>query len=178
MGLLAVLLMPVFSPPATQLVSWVFMLPFLTNFLLDWLAVSGVIRQSKPVGWLPANRQPHGYSAWLPLAVRILLIGLLLNDYFSPLNQMSSTGLSDLIALAAVLALLVGAAGRLFSLVVLLMTGFALQHHPLDLRLGAILLLSALLMMLGTGRFSLWKPEDWLLYKRAGEKQPVTQPHH
>ena len=43
MGYTAVALLPVFSPPATVVAAYLFGIPFLANFALDWLTVSGVI---------------------------------------------------------------------------------------------------------------------------------------
>jgi CDP-diacylglycerol--glycerol-3-phosphate 3-phosphatidyltransferase len=175
MGFIAVILMPVFSPPLTQVAAWVFMLPFLTLFLRDWLVVSGVIGQASSA---PGLRKVRMIFHWLwisfPLAVRSILVFLLVEFFIHSVTQPSFDWVFLLISAFAVLAFFLGAAGRFFSLAVLLMAGFGLQMYPVEWRYWALFLFSAMSMMLGTGRFSLWKPEDWLLYKHAGERRPTS----
>ncbi len=63
MGFIAVVLMPVYFPPVTQVAAWVFMLPFLANFLRDWLAVCGL-------DWVRASYQPMN-SSRIPCIIQI-----------------------------------------------------------------------------------------------------------
>jgi CDP-diacylglycerol---glycerol-3-phosphate 3-phosphatidyltransferase len=168
MMFLAVVLMPLYTPPATHVVAWLFMLPFLVNFFRDWLVVSGVTRQVNP----QRSLFPRFLQLNLPLAVRGGLIWLLVELIVHVLNQQPLDWLVLIISAIAIPSLLLGAAGRVSSLAVLLVTGFGLQLYPLEWRFWAILLFSAISMMIGTGRFSLWKPEDWLLFKQAGERHP------
>jgi len=175
MGFLAVVLMPVYSPPATQVVAWLFMLPFLANFLRDWLVVSGL-------AWAPVSGQnvkasilPHFFQVVFPLIIRGLLTLLLLVLLVHLINLKPLNIGFVIITALAIPALLLGAAGRVLSLVVLLMAGFALQVAPRELLFWAVLLFSAISMMVGTGRFSLWKLEDGLLYKHAGERRSTIR---
>jgi len=175
MGFAAVILLPVYSPPATQAAAVLFMTPFLLNFLRDWLTVSGRLCQA---GGRDAPRQ-FRWRFWpqelIPLAVRAALVLLLasLLMYQARLAQPAAGVM--LVSAAALVALALGAAGRLFSLAVLLMAGFGLQAAPMEWRYWAVLLFSMALMMVGTGRFSIWKPEDWLIYRRAGERPSAAQ---
>jgi CDP-diacylglycerol---glycerol-3-phosphate 3-phosphatidyltransferase len=168
MGLLAVLLMPVYSPPATYVAAWLFMLPFLINFYRDWLFVSGSMGQGNARA---ENSSRSGWKSVLPVAVRILLVIFLLMLLITSFSQRPLAVGVILVAGLAIPALLAGAAGRLFALAVLLMTGFALQQNASQWQLWSILLLSEITLMIGTGRYSLWTPEDWLMYKQAGENQ-------
>ena len=168
MGLLAVLLMPVYSPPATYVAAWLFMLPFLINFYRDWLFVSGSMEQGNARA---ANSSRSGWKSVLPVAVRMLLVIFLFMLLITSFSQRPLAVGVILVAGLAIPALLAGAAGRLFALAVLLMTGFALQQNASQWQLWSILLLSEITLMIGTGRYSLWTPEDWLMYKQAGEKQ-------
>jgi CDP-diacylglycerol--glycerol-3-phosphate 3-phosphatidyltransferase len=175
MGFAAVMLMPVYGPPATHVAATLYMTPFLINFLRDWLTVSGQIRRpaARDAASPPGSRLR--IEEILPLVVRVILIILLADLLLYQLRlETPSPGILLVIA-PALLALVLGAAGRLFSFGVLLMTGFGLQAAPLEWRYWVILLFSMTLMLVGTGRYSLWKPEDWLIYKRAGERPSIAR---
>jgi CDP-diacylglycerol--glycerol-3-phosphate 3-phosphatidyltransferase len=164
MGFIAVALLPVFTPPATWVAAALFALPLLVGFLRDWFFVSGVLDPTQ----LPGSWQRLA-CAWGPIVLRGLLILLLalvlteqaLRDFPLPAVM--------LVGVPALIALLLGAAGRIFGLGVLLMSGFSLQVLPLDWRFWTLMLLGAAVMTFGTGRFSLWKPEEWLIYHRIGD---------
>lgn len=175
MGVVAAILLPVYGPPATWVATTFFMIPFLLNFLRDWLTVSGQIRPPVQRDGLLASIWQRQLREFLPLVVRAILVVLLIDLLFYQARLEAPAPGIILVALLALCALLLGAAGRLFSLVVLLMTGFGLQTTPLEWRYWVILLFSITLMMVGTGRFSLWKPEDWLIYKRAGERSSTAR---
>jgi CDP-diacylglycerol--glycerol-3-phosphate 3-phosphatidyltransferase len=75
MGFLFFILMPVFSPPGTHIAAALFALPFLVGFLVDWLAVSGIIDPKS------SKRTTNGqlFSAtksfvlnWLPVVLRLV----------------------------------------------------------------------------------------------------------
>lgn len=171
MGFLAVVLMPFYFPPVTQVAAWFFMAPFLANFLRDWLAVSGL-------GWVRATYQPVKASSKpriiqfaFPLVIRVILTILLLMFLLNLVNQQPVNTTFLLITALSIPALLLGAAGRLISLLVLLMAGFNLLAAPWEWLFWMLGLFGAICMMVGTGRFSIWKPEDKLLFKYAGERR-------
>ena len=164
MGFIAVALMPLFTPPATHVAAALFALPLLTGFVRDWFAVSGVKASSRTVkGW----RKQAG--KWGPFALRIALGGLLAFTLVDLTRGGSAPAGALLVGGAAFVGLVLGAAGRFFGLVVLLMSGLALQAAPLDWRLWALLLLGTAVMTFGTGAYSIWRPEDWLIHHRIGD---------
>ena len=167
MGFIAVVLLPVFTPPATQVAATLFMLPFLIHFTRDFLWVSGRIgpRAASGQAWHSLGQ----VRAWLPLGLRAVQIVLLALVLLEQANAGFAQIWIVLVAALALPAILIGAAGRVVALGVLLMSGFALQAAPLHWLYWSILLSSTLLFVFGTGRFSLWKPEEWLIYHRAGE---------
>lgn len=164
MGFVAVVLLPLFRPPETHAAAVLFALPLLIGFVRDFLWVIGVIgRGSKPTP--VQKREP----ARLQLALRGLLAALLVNLIFHSTGQGNlPPGLLIIAAVGAVLVLL-GAAGRAAALAVLLMTGLALQRDPMEWRYWLILPVSTLVFFFGTGVWSLWRPEEWLIDHRAGE---------
>lgn len=175
MGFTAVILLPVFSPPATWVAATVFMLPFLISFLRDWLVVSGVLVWSSGkaggrAGWRDAIA---GLRLWLPLFCRGLTILLLLALLWGQ-AQLGKMPVGVLLVAAIGLVLIgLGAAGRLAALAVMLMCGFVLRGEAQNGLYWAALLAGTGVLLAGTGRYSLWKPEEWLIYHHAGEnRQP------
>jgi len=166
MGIASGLLAPILSPAATMFVSTLSMFPFLGNFFYDWLQVSDKLpftkRNRKTLARLWKN-----ISSWGPLLVRVLLVVALL-------IKMAGPGVTDtylFFAAIAIVAFAFGIAGRLFAIVALIETSLLLFGQNLQ-RIDFFLLFSATaLLYLGTGAYSLWKPEDALIKYRLGEKR-------
>lgn len=170
MGFVAVVLLPVYGPPATRLAAALFMLPLLIGFTRDYLWVTGRLTAPVQSQEEQPSRLRERFIFYLPLALRVLLAALLINLIVYQAGQSTPGWGMIILAGLAVLAVGMGAAGRLFALAVLLMAGFGLRAAPLEWRYWLILVCSFLLFISGTGRYSLWKPEDWLIYRRAGER--------
>jgi CDP-diacylglycerol--glycerol-3-phosphate 3-phosphatidyltransferase len=177
MGFIAVVLLPVFSPPATRVAAVLFMLPFLLHFGRDFLWVSGVLRPAaaqsavrgpRAAGDLEGTRRALRFV--LPIMLRGVLAALLLVVL---VQQIDSGDISLGVMIVVGMALpgvLLGAAGRILALAVLLMSGFSLQSAPANLVYWLLLLVSTLMFISGTGKYSLWKPEEWLIHHRPGEE--------
>jgi hypothetical protein len=74
-----------------------------------------------------------------------------------------------LIELIGLVSISLGFAGRFASFLLIFPIGFTIIGTGQDAE-GTILLITTLLIMiLGTGRFSLWRPADTLFGRRAGE---------
>ena len=169
MGFLAALLWPAFTPPGTMIAATLFGIPFLYGFGRDWLFASGVMQAKQ-------ERNPQEQlSLWLPVFLRAALpalaFGPLLERYrdFGALDggMMVLTVLESL----ALILLVLGAAGRSAAILGLVLLGF--QQMGQSLTTGQIVqigLYTALLYM-GSGALSLWKPEDYLIHHRAGERR-------
>ena len=157
MGFLAAVLFPVFTPPATFVAAYFFLTPFVLFFLLDFLAVSGWKSRRK-------NQLQVNLNNWL-FVLRFLLAGvgvvLLILFPIQPLFQF-------VLFSVCILLVLIGTAARIASLGLMLFAGFALRGDPFDPWQWALLLLSLLVFLLGSGRFSLWQPENFILYQRIG----------
>lgn len=184
MGFIAVILWPLFSAPITQAASLLFALPFLARFGLDWLEISGVIngmgfRKDRFTGL------QHAITRHLPVLLRAIAVALLAGMTLSEAQTgnwltQALTGQvysSSLIWMTAVLALqglgvmllALGAAGRVAALAILFSRGFQLHFASPTSADILLILCSAGLFLLGTGAYSLWKPEDRLIYRRLGE---------
>jgi len=173
MGFLGVALLPVFSGVVTQAASLVFMIPSLAHFWRDWLWVSGRIGQTepKPAWWgVPAVR------FWLPLCLRGVLAALVGVILWRELGTAVPNGIVLAAGTLALPALVVGAAGRMTALGVMLLAGLVLRDHP-DVVIYWLSLLTGFGVLIGgTGAYSLWTPENWLINHRAGEREGQGAP--
>jgi uncharacterized membrane protein len=179
MGFTAVLLFPLFSPPATHLAAALFALPFLAGFFLDWLVVSGVIPQALQQEKRSANKIKRFLLHWVPVGLRVILVAGLTLELLD-LTTANTAGLPGgtgtvffltfgLLCSSAVL-LAAGAAGRIAAALALVALGFQTLSHPPDGLDQVLIVLSTALFFLGTGAISTWKPEDRMIKKRFGEK--------
>jgi CDP-diacylglycerol---glycerol-3-phosphate 3-phosphatidyltransferase len=195
MGFVSAMLWPIFTPPGTSVAALIFAIPFLSGFLLDWLYASGVLQASTGQNLASASRL---LNRALPIALRLVLIAVIpvlvwerFQSYSNPDPAYSAiTQFSPEIAwlmlftleIIGMLLVVIGAAGRVVSIAGLLLIGinqFYASLHPLQYLL---IVLYISIIYLGTGPYSLWKPEDRLIYRQAGTPgrlpaQPVDQRH-
>lgn len=174
MGFLAVMLWPLFGPPGTFLAAALFGIPFLIGFGRDWLFVAGILQPQESA----LNRWLALLSAWLSLLLRLavaaLQAGPLLERYarFPGLPALV-LGVTILETLCLVL-LLLGVLSRVTAILALILLGINQLLAPLSL---AQMLLAAVytgILFLGPGAYALWKPEEYLVYHRAGERSRKT----
>lgn len=190
MGFFGAVLLPVFTPPATIWAGAFFSFPFLLNFGRDLLWMVGI--QLDPAGsqrWLlPFRHLKAPLQRWLgevlPVGLR-LLIGLAviaqLRDWLSTPPQFLSAwtplgsaqtqfqwmlGFYSLGLISVVLGI-VGRGGA-----ALLLIGVGLQQGilPLGWLGSAVLVIACLLIFLGSGAASIWKPEEQWIRRRLGER--------
>jgi CDP-diacylglycerol--glycerol-3-phosphate 3-phosphatidyltransferase len=171
MGFVAVVLLPVFKPPVTSVAATLFMLPLLAGFLRDWLVVSGVVHVRPGIPVMKA-RQTKVWK-WMRTTIPILFrfsTTMLLASALIREMQAVEPQLGLLLASGAGLLLIgLGVLGRTAALMVMLMCGFVLRSSVSEGLYWAILLSGAGVLLAGTGRYSLWKPEEWLITHKAGE---------
>ena len=167
MGFVALILLPCFYAPTTIAIGIAFMLPILFGFLVDWLVVSGRISSTTATTHF-FNRLAHfSHSFFQPLLRATLLIALLLfalQDGF-PLSE-----LVLFILLIATGATLLGLAGRVSAMIILILVTVLHGKNPVDLVTAMFIFPSVWLMLLGTGRFSLWQGDDRWVNRRDGEE--------
>lgn len=167
MGFLAVVLWPVFSPPVSTVAGFAFMLPALVGFLVDWLIVSGRIdRQSENVERFFRRLTVLSQSVVQP-ALRVLILGLLVLAVKRSGGLPSSAGTAgwqDALwsggALLAGTLVLLGIAGRAACLLLIGLLSWRYGGSSL-LSIDSLLFCFVVwLMLLGTGRYSLWQADD------------------
>jgi len=171
MGFIVAVLAPPFSPPATTIAATLFMLPFLGGFFYDWFLVTGKIDPEKGAIFFDSILV-SAPMRWLPFIIRLfttaILIFLTIDKWKSIFGQLpiSIAILWIILSLSAIVMLLLGSLGRLGAIFSLIVAGLIFTpqaNHIFLLAAGTTLLFT------GTGALSLWSPEEWLIYHRAGE---------
>lgn len=173
---LSTVLWPIFSPPETYVVGAVFGGAVTLSFVRDWLVTIGWIRPDHSTYRTWRVRLKLWSFHWLPVGLRILaaaFVSLLATNMLSGLSSLPATA-NLLIALVGALsgaAVLLGVATRTAAGLVSLASylGYAFGGQAM---LGlALLFVSSLLIVLGSGRYTLWIPEDrWLRIGAAVEE--------
>ncbi len=170
MSMVGTLLLPIFSPPGTHVAGYGFLAVFLGGFTFDWLIVSGhldTVQAAKVSTW--AARM----NVWGALVLRLglaLVVGSLLARGLTSQFDLSSLRFVLLLSQIPILIFYsLGIAGRTAALVHLIVLGFSQSLAPLTgLELAAVGG-ATLLLFSGTGKASLWTPEDDRLFSTAGE---------
>jgi CDP-diacylglycerol--glycerol-3-phosphate 3-phosphatidyltransferase len=192
MGFLSVVLWPVFTPPATTLAAVLFAVPLLTSFGRDWLVTSGRLpagseqyRRARSLakqilqGWLPAIARPLGALTALAILRQEIPAFVAWTSYAQGIGFGSPEQFFWGLAMLSAGSLLLFAAGILGRFVAiplialacwdLLAVGF---NWPTN---GLLLACAIIVLQMGSGFFALWRPEERLIRKRAGEREAGTQ---
>jgi len=170
MGFLVVALWPLFFPPVTKVAGFAFMTPVLLGFIIDWLFVSGRIKEQAGGGSQRFQELGVLSHSVLQPALRIAVVVLIVVSVLQsglPLLPNSSIALLNNILMGGLaftsLMVLLGIAGRYFSVLLIGLLAWYYITNPL-LPVDYVLLCCVIwLLLLGTGRFSLWQEDDhWL----------------
>jgi CDP-diacylglycerol--glycerol-3-phosphate 3-phosphatidyltransferase len=187
MSFISVTLWPTIYPPATTWAGIMFAIPFSLSFIRDWLIVSGCLDPTSHAYMDVRRKASVVMTGWLPVWLRGGILVLTSWLIFPALGNAttwavpstrpevpfphSALSLISLVILIADLMLMLGAAGRLASL------GLAISITANILAVGlqpgnALLLSMALgILFLGSGRLSIWRPEDRILTRHAGQRE-------
>lgn len=185
MGLLSVALWPIMPPALATLSGLLFGLPFLAIFVRDWLVVSGALDAASPryltfrhtCLTLLGNWAPLAARAMAALAAAVLLVDLW-RDLPAQVARYSAFGLSNpalatLIFAAmlaiAILFLVFGAAVRFFAIWLLVPVGFGIAAGGFHFASSVAVTAAIYLLIFGPGYYSLWRPEERIVQRRAGE---------
>ncbi|MBP6471618.1 MAG: CDP-alcohol phosphatidyltransferase family protein [Chloroflexi bacterium] len=188
MGFLSAVLWPIVPPAGATIAGTVFGAATAVSFLRDWLTAVGWL-DPQSAGYKQRQRQVVvATTHWLPLFLRLLLaeslavVVLAMPSWWPPLEWvelMTAWGLPGVVALAdlSLLLLVVGGTavalgilGRTISFLLVFPVGFDMLTHGLTWANGTALACAAAIMLLGTGVWSLWQPEERWMVKRAGER--------
>ncbi len=175
MGFLAAVLWPLFSPPVTIVAGFAFMFPALVGFLIDWLIVSGRInRQSEPVDRFFHHLTLISQSAVQPalrLAI-VVMLGVSFGQSFWPALSGEEVGWQPVLwaggLLLSGLFILLGIGGRAACVLLIGWLGWNYSGSTLLAIDYALICCVVWLMLLGTGRFSLWQEDDRWINRHDG----------
>ena len=165
---LCTVLWPIFEPPVTYAVGAVFGVAVALSFLRDWLVTIGWLRPDSFPYILWRARLKMWAFAWMPVGLRAtiaLLVSFMASGVLAGGSALPAT-LSWPVAVVGVaggLAAMAGIGARTSAGLVnaAAFVYFLFGGQPW---LGlTLLVLSSLLLVLGSGRFTLWVPEErWL----------------
>lgn len=169
MGFIAVALFPWFKAPPLLICSFAFSIPVLLGFAIDWLVVAGRIN-GKSTNTQKRFTLLTKYSTefFQPVLRLFICAGLLYTVHQMHLS-FALVYPHILFVMALLLGtslLLIGWAGRVGALIIL----FALTSYPIAINslTATILCSTVLLLLLGSGRFSLWQWDDVWVNRRDG----------
>lgn len=190
-GFISVALWPVIGPAATTLAAVVFAIPLVASFGRDWLVVSGAVDpgSARYVRFRKASKQL--LEQWLPLLSRIagtvIAAAILMRgapNFTAWEVYFDALGLRDLRILVLLLAAIFGLAllcyalgivGRLAALFVIALAILDMQATGLEWQTNALLLVCAIVVFhFGSGRYSLWQPEEPFLHRHLGGAKPAS----
>ncbi len=185
MGFLSVALWPIMPPALATLSGLFFGLPFLIVFTRDWLAASGAIMPASPRYQALAQASQALLGDWLPLVARALaaatatlLLAAIRRDFeaqaglyaaFGLANPLLATRIFGLMLAVAIPTMLTGAAVRFFALWLLVPVGFGIAAGGFQPASITALTAAIYLLIFGPGRYALWRPDERIALRRAGE---------
>lgn len=180
MGFMSVILYPVFAPPATTIAATVFMTPMLAGFLRDWLVVSGSINPEAPSYQRLRAAIKASVEKVLPVIMRLMLGAVIIwqiavrgTPTVAALTVGALTLETDLLVFCQTvftIMIFTGLLGRLAALISLMITAGIIAQVGLDISLLIACIAASIIVMYGTGPFSLWKPEDSIFRPRSSEQ--------
>ncbi len=165
MGLVAIVLLPIFKPVFTYLAAFIFMIPLLIGFMRDWLVVSCKIKtDADQQSWLDLWLRSLAQKP-LPLTLRLIIFtgGIITLTGYGVFQTHLSWQLAH--SLCCLLAT-IGFMGRSAGLFLVLL--LSNNQSPFGVTVLSMTLFSAAaaLILTGTGTMSLWGPEETILYRR------------
>lgn len=187
MGFMSAMLWPIAKPPMTILAGLFFLVPFGGSFLRDWFVVSGALDPQSRAYLRFRRGLETALIRYLPTVVRLVL-GVLLAwegwnlfvSFESQVGAFSAAGLPVPAVVVAVFAgiqllaaplILLGFAGRFVAFMLLFPIGIIIMSVSNNNLRSLLLVCDLLVLLLGTGTLSLYKPSEVVFSRRAGERR-------
>jgi CDP-diacylglycerol--glycerol-3-phosphate 3-phosphatidyltransferase len=187
MGFMSVVLWPIVPAWGATIAGTLFALATSTSFLRDWLIIIGWLDPNSTVYQSRQHQIYRLFSFYIPPVLRlifaacaVILIGqidmpwqptgwaALFSGWHLPFPAALASFLA-MMGLVAAVMITVGAMGRIMALLILFPLGFDMivtgPNWVNTIAMSCVIVI----MMLGTGAFSLWQPEEHFMYRRAGE---------
>lgn len=182
MGFMSVVLWPIVPAAGATIAGTMFALATGTSFLRDWLVVIGWLRPGTAVYRQWQRRLYRAMAVILPPLLRLWLLCCLVvlaadirlpawAALFTTWGLPGPAAIAAFWAVAGLLAaimVVLGAAGRLMALLLMFPLGFELLTAGLTFWNGTAVAVAVFIMLLGSGAFSLWQPEEKFMVWHAG----------
>ncbi|MGZ4956919.1 MAG: CDP-alcohol phosphatidyltransferase family protein [Methylobacter sp.] len=155
MGFIAVAFWPLLNPVLTTSAGIAFMLPVLFGFVADWWVVCGSVQPQA------LNRLEIFSGRFFQPGLRVLLVLLLfLAAKDSALPSLTGMTVDVFGLLLSTGLILLGFAGRLGALILIMLLGWHYPSGAIDFTGYVLIFTTSWILLLGTGRFSLWQWDD------------------
>jgi CDP-diacylglycerol--glycerol-3-phosphate 3-phosphatidyltransferase len=152
MGFVSVALWPLLDSALTTVAGVAFMLPVLFGFAMDWWVVCGRIQR------LAYSRLAEWSERFFQPGLRILPALLLFPAMLDAMDSLLVFGL-----LFSANLMLFGFAGRLGALILIVLLGWHTPGEAGHITSYPLIVAASWILLLGTGRYSLWQwGDEWL----------------
>ncbi|MEZ4861335.1 MAG: CDP-alcohol phosphatidyltransferase family protein [Caldilineaceae bacterium] len=186
-GFLCVMLWPILPPALSNVAAILFAIPLCFSFGRDWLVVSHLIDPAATHYQQGRRWIKRIFEEWLPLLARVSIMLLVSTalwrewpDFPHWQRYFSQSGVNMAPPLLAALAfsfltlamlVLCGLSARVAALLLLLLVILDMQINGFLWSDNGLLLISTVIILhLGSGPLSLWRPEEHFLHTRFGKR--------
>lgn len=163
MGLVAMVLLPIFDHFFSFLAGYFFMAPLLLGFVRDWLVISGRLATDDSQ-LAPIDRHVRSFMQWLAPILRLVLVAAALVTLTHPAIVLTPM-LWQIPFFLCCFMVGLGFLGRSAALILVLLLGAKISPLGISVLPVSIFSIAVILTLAGTGRLSLWSPEETLLYR-------------
>ncbi len=176
MGFMAIVLWPVFHPPATYIGGAIFGGMVAASFLRDWLVVIGWLQPTSPGYMFWHARLKRVIFQRLPLLLRLASLPAVVLVLWRIVDSVSPIPLLLIaLGLLAGVAALLGFVARLAAIGLIALACADLIAWGNSSQTLLLLTVGLLLIVLGNGSLALWTPDERLLRRRAGVRVPTPK---
>jgi len=153
MGFIAIVLWPLLNPALTTSAGIAFMLPVLFGFVADWWVVCGSVQPQ-----VLSRLEIFSVRFFQPGLRALLVLLLFLTAKDSILFSSMTIHVFGLLLCTGLI--LLGFAGRLGALILIMLLSWHYSSGAIDFTGYVLIFTASWILLLGTGRFSLWQWDD------------------
>jgi CDP-diacylglycerol--glycerol-3-phosphate 3-phosphatidyltransferase len=169
MSFLSVVLWPVIPSSGAMIAGVMFGGATAVSFLRDWLVMIGWLNPDSAVYRRTQQQIFRLMTHHLPFTIRVIIVLCLPILLVSLPLEHPAGWLFSWVGWIAGTAVFLGCMGRVFALLLIFPVWLQVVTYGITPLNGIILVCVIYLMLLGTGRFSWWQPEERYIARRAGE---------
>lgn len=166
-GFISIVLWPMWREEVALFAAWLFAVPLAFSFGRDWLVVSTLVDAESPRYHALRQRTKRIVEEQLPLVVRLFTV-------FCAawiLHQSDSIPLwAGFGVMLAISSVLFGVIGRVGALVLAFAAALDATGAGLHFANALLLTCSVYLLHIGSGRWALWRPEEYYLHAKLGAR--------